>query len=193
MASSPMTQSRLTATVDLWTAEVMVASNYLVRLYRILGDERQVYLAMQARGPCEERAQRLGLAPRVQALHNVFVAENPEDAIGEQKAWELLLNAQAGLVAFYGLVDGHEKHGSLRGPRNATTKAFHKSLLGYRTAFPEEMTIPGIQRTLEIAAVRCAESFSLEVDGAIEEEKTDLRREIHADILDALMKEAITS
>jgi len=111
MAILSMTQSSLTITVDLWTAEVMVASGYLVRLYRILGDERQVFLAMQARGPCEERAQRLGLGPRVQALRNVFVAELPEDAIGEQKAWELILVAQAGLTASHGLVDDHDQSG----------------------------------------------------------------------------------
>jgi len=187
MSSSPMTQSSLTETVDLWTAEVMVASNYLVRLYRILGDDRQVYLTMQARGHCEERAQRLGLSPRVKALHNVFVAEQPEDSVGEAKAWELLLTAQAGLAAFYGIVDDHEKGGSLRGPRTATTKAFHKSLLGYRTAFPEEITIPGIHRAFEIAARICAESFALEVDDSNEEEKAGLRSEIHANILDGLM------
>jgi hypothetical protein len=185
--------SPLTEIVDLWTAEVMVASKYLVRLYRILGDDRQVYLAMQARGPCEERAQRLGLGPRVQAIHNVFVAENPEDAIGEKKAWELLLTAQAGLAAFHGLVDDHEKGGSLRGPRTATAKAFHKSLLGYRTAFPEEMTTQSIHLAIETAAIRCGESFALEVDGTTEEEKDNLRRELCTNILNALMKEAASS
>jgi hypothetical protein len=32
--------------------------------------------------------------------------------------------------------------------------------------------------------MRCAESFSLEVDGTTEEERAELRREIHANILD---------
>ena len=186
-----MTQSSLSQTVDQWTVEVIVASGYLVRLYRILGDERQVYLAMQARGPCEERAQRLGLQTRIAALQAVFITEIPQETAGEQKAWELIIEAQAGLAAFHGMVDDHEKGGSLRGPRSATTKAFHKSLLGYRAAFPEEVTTPGIQRAIETAATRCSESFALEVDGTTEEERAELRREIHANILDALMKEGM--
>jgi hypothetical protein len=185
-----MTQSSLSQAVDQWTAEVMVASGYLVRLYRILGDDRQAFMAVQAQGPSAERVQRLGFGPRVQALHNIFVAEHPEDAIGEQKAWELVLAAQAGLCAIHVMVDEHEKGGSLRGPRTATTKAFHKSLLGYRAAFPEEMTIPIIHRSIETAAMRCAESFALNVDETTDHEKAELRREIHANILDALMKEA---
>jgi hypothetical protein len=43
---------------------------------------------------------------------------------------------------------------SPRDPRTAATKASHKSSLGCRPAFPEEITIPGIQRTIEIAASR---------------------------------------
>ena len=185
-----MISSSLTETVDFWTAQAVMASGYLVRLYRILGDDRQVFIAMQARGPSEERAQRLGLQARIAALQAVFVAEFPEETISEKKAWELLVEAQAGNCAFHGLVDDHEKSGSLRGPRTATTTAFHKSLQGYRTAFPDEMTTPGIKRAIERAAKRCAESFTLELEEATDQERSDLRQELHSNILQALKKEA---
>lgn len=126
-------------------------------------------------------------------LQAVFIAGIPQDSIGEQKGWELIIQAQAGLAAFHGMVDDHEKGGSLRGPRTATTKAFHKSLLGYRTAFPDEITMPGIQRAIEIAATRCAESFAFEVDETTDQEKYALLQELHTNILDALMKEVVGS
>jgi hypothetical protein len=68
-------------------------------------------------------------------------------------------------------------------------RLFHLALRGYRSAFPEEITIPGIRQAVEQAALQCAESFSLEVDGVMEEEKVGLRKELHANILEALMKE----
>ena len=184
-----MATSTLTQTVDFWTAQAVMASGYLLRLYRILGDDRQAAMARQAGGPSEERAQRLGLLAQVAALNIIFEAEHPEETIGEEKAWQILVESHAGLFAFHGLVDNNEKAGSLRGSRTGTTKAFHKALKGYRTAFPEEMTIPGIQKAIENAANRCAEVFSVSVDGATEKEKSDLRREIHANILEALSKE----
>lgn len=169
----------------------MVASGYLVRLYRILGDDRQAFMAVQAQGPCAERVQRLGLQSRIADLQAVFIAGIPQETAGEQQAWELLIEAQAGLCAFHGMANDHEKSGSLRGSRTGTTRAFHKSLLGYRTAFPEEMTIPGIQLAIETAASRCAEAFSLDVDGATDQEKAEVREELRINILDALTKEAM--
>jgi len=50
--------------------------------------------------------------------------------------------------------------------------------------------MPGIQRAIEIAATRCAESFSFDVNGTTEQEKAELRQELHTNILDALIKEA---
>jgi hypothetical protein len=170
MASPQMPTSSLTQTVDIWTAQVVQASNYLTRLYRVLGDERQAYQAMQACGPCEERAQRLRLQPQI------------------EKAWQLLIAASAGLCAFHGLVDDHEEGKNLRGPRTATNKAFNNSLRGYRTAFPEELTIPSIRQAIEQASLFCADAFSSNVDEATCQEKADLGRELHAEILETLMK-----
>jgi len=55
------------------------------------------------------------------------------------------------------------------------------------------MTIPGILQAIEFAANRCAEVFSLNVEGAADKEKADLRQELRANILEALMKEVTTS
>lgn len=184
-----MANSSLNETVDSWTAQAAQASGHLMRLYRTLGDERQVYIASQASGLSEERTQRLKLQTRIAALNVVFVNEYPEETHGEEKAWQLLIEANAGLSAFHGLVDDHEQGGCIRGARTATNKAFHKALRGYRTAFPEEMTIPGVQQAIEQAALRCAETFSFEVDGTTDQEKSDLRKELHGYILEALRKE----
>ena len=47
MAPPAMASTALTQTVDFWTAQAVMASGYLVALYRILGDDRQVALAME--------------------------------------------------------------------------------------------------------------------------------------------------
>ena len=72
-----------------------------------------------------------------------------------------------------------------------TTKAFHKSLLGFRAAFPEEMATPSIQQAIETAATRCSEIYSLDVDGATDQERAELRKELRTNIPEALMKEAL--
>lgn len=172
-----MTHSGLIDTVDAWTAQAVVASAYLAGLYRALDDGRQAALAMQAQGHCEERVRRLGLQAPIAQLEAQYTANHPDGTDGEQRAWELLLQAQAGLVAFHGLVDDHQQSASIRGQRTAANKALQKALRGYRSAFPDEVTQPGIARAIEIAANRYSASFTLEVEGATEEERTELRRE----------------
>lgn len=189
MASPPMPIPSLTQTVDSWTAQAVMTSGYLLRLYRILGDDRQAAIAIQAVGPCGERVQRLGIQAQVAALNIIFEAEHPEETIGEEKAWQLMIEAHAGLCAFHGLVDDHEKGGSLRGNRTGTNKAFHMALRGYRTAFPEEFTALGIKQAVETAATRCADVFSANVEFPTDQEKSDLYQELHANILEALLKE----
>jgi len=186
-----MAASSLSQAVDLWTAQVMVARRYLTRLYRVLDDDRQAAMAQQACGPCEERAQRLGLHGRIQALQTEFADMHPDDTLGELKAWETMVQAQAGLLAFHSLVDeDHERSRNLRGSKTQTTKAFQKALRGYRTAFPEEITFPGFQQAIETAAFHCAEAFSQEVGDLTDEEKRNLQREVQAKLLDALKVEA---
>ena len=188
-----MAQSQLSETVDSWTIQAMVASTYLVKLYRALGDDRQADTALRSCGPCEERAKRLGLQARISELHAVFVASHPESSPGEAKAWQLLVEAQAGLSAFHGIVSDHQKGGSLRGDRTATTKALHKSLQGYRVAFPVEMASEGIEKALVVATARCADTFAqdLEADGDSAQAKTELRQDLYQSILDALTQAAL--
>lgn len=194
MTPTPMPPSSLTATVDHWTAQAVMTSGYLLRLYRILGDDRQASIAMQAVGPCGERVQRLGIQAQVAVLNILFTAEYQEETIGEEKSWQMMIEAHSGLCALHGLVDDQvddqEKGRSIRGSRTSTNKAFHIALRGYRSAFPEEITIPGIRQAIETAALRCADVFSSNMDCASDQEKSDLRQELHANILEALLKEA---
>jgi len=186
-----MTSSPLNTTIDDWTAQAVVASRFLTGLYRALGDDRQVANATQAGAHAEEQAIRLSLRSRISAMRTLFDDQDPAELSRESRAWQILIEAQAGLSAFHCLVDGHERGSSIRGSRTATEKAFLRSLRGYRVAFPEEMTTVGIQRAIEIAAARCASSFTLEVDGASEQEQVDLRNQLHATILDTLIEAAI--
>ena len=118
-----------------------------------------------------------------------FVAEHPEETLGEENAWQTIVEALAGLCALHGLVDDHKEGRSLRGSRTGTNKALRMAMRGYRSAFPEEISSPGIRRAIQQAALRCADAFSSNVDDATDQEKADLRKELHANILDALLKE----
>ena len=173
-----MTDTSLTEAVDSWTAQAVMASGYLARLYRGLGDERQADLAAQACGSCGERAQRLGLVARIAALDTTFTLEHPEETIGEEKAWQLLVGAHAGLHAFLGLVDGDEQ-----GRATGASKAFHEALRGYRTAFPEEMTIPGIRKAIDAAARHSAEAFPCSAGAGTAEEKSGLPGRLFEELL----------
>lgn len=184
--------SSLSQTVDTWTCQAMVASSHLVSLYRLLGDGRQAALALKARGPCEERAQRLGLQPQMAGLHATFLALNPEEVAGEACAWQWLVEAHAGLAAFHGLaMDATGKAQGLRGNRTATLKAFRHSLQGYRTAFPEEMANEGIHKALEAATARCSEAFVLDAGEVPEPERIALRQELEDMIREAVTQEAL--
>lgn len=187
-----MAQSQLSEAVDSWTIQAMVASAYLVKLYRALGDDRQADTALRSCGHCEERAKRLGLQARISERHALFVANHPEDSPGEAKAWQLLVEAQAGLAAFHGIVNDHAKGGSLRGGRTATAKAFHKAMQGYRVAFPVEMASEGIQKAIAFATARCADTFAqdLEEEGDSPQARTELHQGLNQAIQDALTQEA---
>jgi hypothetical protein len=125
-------------------------------------------------------------------LNTAFVADHPGEAEGEEKAWEMLIEAHAGLSTFYSLVEDHDQGRNLRGWKTATAKAFHQALKGHRTAFPEEMTILGIHRAIECAANTCIEMFLLAAECSTDQEKEDLRQELRTSILEALRSVVIT-
>ena len=180
----------LSLTVDTWTSEAVVASRYLSRLYRALGDDKQAYRAIQAGAPAAERAQRLGLSSRIAAMQVNFAIDNPDEVQGEAKAWKTLVESQAGLCSFHSMVEGHSKN-ALQGSRGATGKAFLQSLDGFRAAFPEPIAHNGIFEALQAAAGRCAETC---LEGLGGEESPDVRStvilEIHKNILEALVDAA---
>jgi hypothetical protein len=186
-----MSPSALNHAIDTWTAKAAVASRFLVGLYRALGDDRQVANAVQAGAHAEEQVTRLGLTAHCAAWRAVFAQENPEELSRESRAWLLLIEAHAGLSAFHCLVKDHERGSSLRGSSTTTEKAFHRSLRGYRVAFPDEMTTPGITKAFEIAAAQCAASFVLQDEGASDAEREELRLELHRSILEGLVQAAI--
>ena len=63
-----MTIGKLTAIVDTWTVQAVMASGWLTRLYRSLGDDRQAALAIQVGITGLERLKRKGLQPGRQEL-----------------------------------------------------------------------------------------------------------------------------
>ena len=157
MAPPAMASTALTQTVDFWTAQAVMASGYLVALYRILE----------------------------KALENV--EKHAEELLGEEKAWQRIVEAHAGLCAVHDLIDDPEQDPSLRGSRAGTANALRHALRGYRTAFPEECTIPGIRQAMESAALRCADAFSFTGD----REEPRQRQELHDRILEALLRKAV--
>lgn len=188
-----MTASHLSRAVDTWTAKSAVASRYLLRLYRVLGDDKQAANAMQAGKSSEERARRLGLDTQLAAMKALHGEIDPENMLAEARAWGILVEAHAGICAFHAMVDSqHEKGRSLQGARNTASKALERSIHGYRVAFPEEMANEGILRAIEAAAHICAKTF---VDDLSDEdpnmEREVLEKSVYQDILNALVAVAI--
>lgn len=166
-----------------------MASDYLMHLYRILGDDRKAAVAMQACDPNDEPTQRPRLQIQITDLNVEFITKYPEVTLGEEKAWQLLIEAHAGLFALKCLVEDQGKDVSLLVSGTGTNRAFHLALRSYRTAFPEGITIPGIRQAIESAATQCADAFPISADGVTDQEKVDLRLEIHGHILEVLLKE----
>lgn len=62
-------------------------------------------------------------------------------------------------MAFYKMIEDHDERSIVQGQRTVTLKVLKTALRGYRSAFPEELTLPGVQRAIEAAANRCSDSF----------------------------------
>lgn len=105
-------------------------------------------------------------------------------------AWITLIQAQAGICVFHGIVDGHEKAKSLRGPRAAAHRALECAIKGIRTAFPMEISQSGINMAIDNAATRCSQVFvdDLDEDPNVE----DVLRAIREEILVALHQAVAT-
>ena len=181
--------------VDLagtWVAGAVGGAHYLVRLYRLLDDDRQAVLAFQAADVCEQWIKHLGTTGPMAALLESFPPEPTEDAQGEAQAWSCLVEANAGILVLHSLVDSAKDGRTLRGSRTAATKAFQRALQGYRAAFPEEVAEPGIQRAIESVALNSADALARMAHSRTVAEQKDLDRYYQQIILDALAREAAT-
>ena len=183
-----MPSNHLTAYVDAWTVQSVMASRWLTRLYRTLLDDRQAATAIQAGTPAEERLKRLGLQERVVALAEWFSQTYPEETQAEEAAWTALVEAHAGLSAFFAITnstDGKPAPG-LRGARTAAYAALHKSIRGFHTAFPEARVKQGVTAALQKAADTCADAFMADLAEEDPERRGQLRAGLEATVFEAL-------
>lgn len=186
--------SNLDTAIQKWTLQVMAASGHLVGLYRSMRDDRQTSLALRARGPCEERCDRLRLGGMLSELAKALVAGLSEESEIEERAWRWIVEGQAGLLSFHLLADrggepGEAKARSLRGSYTQTRKALGLGLKGFRIAFPEEVAKVGILEGLQSAASQVVSAFLLDAAGLLEGGEAAFRSQIHEEILGALLAE----
>lgn len=173
--------------LDVWTVSALMASSHLARLYRTLRDDRQAGLALEARGMSEERALRYRLMEAAAELGLRFAEDHPDETEGEARAWQLLVEAHAGMHVLYSVMDQDPaKSSHFRGARTATAKALCRSVHGYRVAFPDVMAEDGVLQSLEAASHRIADLLMPGEAGVDEEEILRRRQAIHDDIMEAL-------
>lgn len=185
-----MPSDRFSAYMDAWTVQAVTASRWLTRLYRSLRDDRQAATAIQAGAPAVERMNRVGLQDRVAPLKEGCTQEYQEEAQAEEAAWIALVEAQAGLSAFfviYDFSDGKPPPG-LRGTRAATYGALRKTILGFRAAFPDSMVKEDVISAVRKSASKCVDAFLGGIDEKDPEKRDQLRAGLEACVLEALGK-----
>ena len=177
-----MTIGKLTAIVDAWTVQAVMASGWLTRLYRSLGDDRQAALAIQVGVPGLERLKRKGLQASVQLLNEGFNRQHADETRAEAAAWALLVEAYGGISAFIAVTDCSDGKAAsgLRGARTATNGAFRKAIQGFHTAFPEEIVDPAVAAAIQKACSQCADAFLADVDEKDPAKLSELRASLEA-------------
>lgn len=185
-----MPSNRLTAYVDAWTVQAVMASRWLTSLYRALRDDRQAAMAAQAGAPAEERLSRLGLQGRIAHLEEHFNLEYHEETQAEEAAWIALIEALAGLSGFFASTNGTdgEPAPGLRGARTATYAALQKAIRGFRTAFPSEMVQQGVASAVQKASGTCVDAFMADIEDEDLERLDQLRTGLEACVREALEK-----
>ena len=183
-----MTISQLTANVDAWTLQAVVASGWLARLYRSLGDERQAVLAVQVGEPGVKRLGRRGLQQRVPAQAEAFQRQHPEETQAEEAAWGQLVEAYGGISAFIAVTDSSDGRSAsgLRGARTTTNAAFRRAIRGFHTAFPDEIARPAITVAIQRACQGCADAFMANVEEEDPERLAQLRVSLEACVFEAI-------
>ena len=182
------TPNRLTVFVDTWTVQAVMTSGWLTRLYRSLRDDRQASLASQVGAPAAERLQRRNLQGRVAPLELLFRQEHPEETLAEEAAWVSLIEAQAGLAAFFTIAAPTEEKPppGLRGARTASYKAFQKTIRGFRTAFPDTIVSGGVASGVRKAATTCADALLINLEEEDPRKLAQLREGLEASVFEAL-------
>ncbi len=189
-----MTSNHLTAYVDVWTVQAVTVSRWLTRLYRSLRDDRQAAIASQAGTPAEERLKRLGLQNQVTPLEDRFIQKYPDETKAEESAWIALIEAHAGLSAFFAVTDsadGKPVQGLL-GARTATYGALRKAIRGFHVAFPESMAKQGAASAFRKATDTCVGAFLSDVDEVDPEKLGQLRAGLQSCVLEALGRAVTT-
>jgi hypothetical protein len=184
-----MTIGKLTTNVDTWTVQAVVASGWLTRLYRSLGDDRQAALAIQVGKPGMERLSRLGLESRLPAQLEGFLRQHPDETRAEEAAWTLLVEAYGGISAFIAVTDSTDGRAApgLRGTRTATNGAFRKAIQGFHTAFPEEIVGPAVTTATRKAYAQCADAFLADVDEEDPGKLSELRASLEVCVAETIV------
>jgi len=183
-----MATDRLTAYVNAWNAQAVMASCWLTRLYRNLRDDRQAATAIQAGAPAVERLNRLGLQGQVAPSEERFNQEFRDETQAEEAAWTALVEALAGISAFFAITDSSDGKPALglRGARTATFVAFRKSIQGFHTAFPVAMVDAGVTSAIRKAASTCVDAFLVGINEEDPERRKKLRAGLEACVIEAL-------
>lgn len=186
-----ITSNPLSKHVDQLTCQSIRASRLLAKLYRSLGDEKQAANAIQAGAPAEERAHRYGLSAHISSLTLPLSQEDANEVQAEKKAWELLVEAQAGIAALHSMDSRHAgKHRGLRGARNTAKTALCRAVKGYGMAFPEEMVRSGVLRAISSASEYCARVFVTDLAGEhIHEGVEGIQEKVCQEVLRWLLSE----
>jgi len=186
-----MPSTLLIAQVDSWTVQAVASSRWLTQLYRSLGDERQAATANQAGAPALERLNRLKIQSQAASLEKLFSQEFSDETLAEEAAWYSLVEALAGLSAFFAVtadpVGGRITPG-LRGPRTATYGAYRKAIRGFRTAFPDEIADRGVTSAAQKATAVCIDALLIGIPEEDPEDRYQLRSELETCVHEALGK-----
>jgi hypothetical protein len=186
-----MPSTLMIAKVDAWTVQAVASSRWLTQFYRSLGDDRQAATANQAGAPALERLNRLKIQSQAASLEKLFSEEFPDETLAEEAAWNSLVEALAGLSAFFAVTAdpvGGEITPGLRGPRTATYSAYRKAVRGFQTAFPDEISDPGVSSATQKATAECVDAL---LNGLHEEdpaERDQLRAELETCVHEVLGK-----
>jgi hypothetical protein len=178
----------MTSYVDAWTVQAVMASRWLTRLYRALGDDHQASTAINAGARASERLDRLRLHDRVGPMEEGFNRDYPDQTLGEEAAWTALVEAQAGLASFFALTDttSEKPAPGLRGARTATFAAYRRAIQGFHTAFPDPMAKKGVDAATQKAMATCVEAFMVAIEDGDHGQREQLRVDLEACVLDAL-------